>query len=106
MRITNNHSETGGGNILSFGQLWQRYFAYWPLFILLFVVAAAGAWAYLFITPPQYLSDAKILINDEKKGSEDSKSVEAFSTLDPKKIIENETEVVQSRTLIDEVVKE
>lgn len=106
MYITNKQSETGGGNILSFGQLWQRYFAYWPLFILLFAVAAAGAWVYLFVTPPQYLSDAKILINDEKKGSEDSKSVEAFSSLDPKKIIENETEVVQSRTLIDAVVKE
>jgi len=106
MYISNKNAETGGGNILSFGQLWQKYFAYWPLFIVLFVIAGACAWAYIKITPPQYLSDAKILINDEKKGSEDSKTAEDFSTLNPKKIIENETEVVQSRTLIDEVVKE
>jgi len=99
-------AEASNSNILSFSQLWLRYFAYWPLFVLLLVVAAAAAWLYLWHTPPMYESEAKILINDEKKGSEDSKSVEAFTLLDPKKIIENETEVVQSRTLVDKVVKD
>ncbi len=104
MHITNKTPEASNVNILSLGQLWLRYFAYWPLFIVLGVLALAAAWVYTQYTPPQYQSDAKILINDEKKGSEDSKSVESFALFDPKKIIENETEVVQSRTLIDRVV--
>ncbi|MEO6000841.1 MAG: polysaccharide biosynthesis tyrosine autokinase [Chitinophagaceae bacterium] len=90
---------------LSIKQLWVRYVAYWPLFVLFFVISVAGGWLYLHYTVPMYQSSAKILIKDEKKGSEDSKTEESFNSLSSKKIIENEMEVIQSSSLINEVVK-
>jgi capsular exopolysaccharide synthesis family protein len=54
---------------------------------------------------PLYEANARILIKDEKKGAEDSKAFEALNLLTTKKIIENEQEVIQSRTLINWVVK-
>ncbi|HZG25544.1 MAG TPA: polysaccharide biosynthesis tyrosine autokinase, partial [Chitinophagaceae bacterium] len=84
---------------------WLRYAGYWPLFAILFLLSIAGGWVYLHYTVPMYQSSAKILIKDEKKGAEDSKAVEEFNSLSSKKIIENEIEVIQSATLISEVVK-
>jgi len=97
--------ENSKGKILSFKQLWVRYVAYWPLFIALFVLAVIASWLYLRYTIPLYQASAKILIKDEKKGSEDSKALESFNTLSSKKIIENEMEVIQSSSLINDVVK-
>ncbi len=92
-------------NVFNIKHIWARYIAYWPLFALLVVLAVAGGWIYLRYAIPMYQSSAKILIKDEKKGSEDSKTVESFNTLSSKKIIENEMEVIQSSSLISEVVK-
>jgi len=86
------------------GQLIFKYLPYWPLFLLLTAAALLGSWIYLRYTTPMYESSARILIKDEKKGTEDSKALEEFNLLSTKKIIENETEVIQSRTLLDEVV--
>ncbi len=87
--------ESSKGKVLSIKQLWVRYVAYWPMFLILFVLALAGGWLYLRYTIPLYQASAKILIKDEKKGSEDSKALESFNTLSSKKIIENEMEVIQ-----------
>jgi len=104
MEITNK-IENSKGKVLSIKQLWVRYIAYWPMFIVLFVLAIIGGWIYLRYTIPLYQASAKILIKDEKKGSEDSKTLESFNTLSSKKIIENEMEVIQSSSLINDVVK-
>jgi capsular exopolysaccharide synthesis family protein len=93
-------------NIVTVNQLWQRYISYWPLFIVLILIAVGCAKFYTWYAIPVYESNARILINDEKKGAEDSKEREVFNTLNNKKIIENEMEVVQSRTLIDNVAKQ
>lgn len=82
-----------------------RYLPYWPLFLLLVLVAVSGAWFYLKFTVPAYETNARILIKDEKKGSEDSKTLESLDLISPKKIIDNEMEVIQSKTLLNEVVK-
>lgn len=86
------------------GQIVFKYLPYWPLFLLLTAAAVIGSWLYLRYTTPLYESSARILIKDEKKGTEDSKALEEFNILSTKKIIENETEVIQSRTLLSEVV--
>lgn len=87
------------------GKLIFRYLPYWPLFAVLFIVFISGAWAYLQYATPLYETNARVLIKDEKKGAEESKTVESLDALSSKKIIENEIEVIQSRTLIDQVVK-
>ena len=106
MNIMKTHkriSEDKETNVLS--QVIFRYVPYWPLFAVLCVVAFAGSWLYLRYVTPLYESTARVLIKDERKGAEDTKAVEELNLLSTKKIIENEMEVIQSRTLIHEVVK-
>jgi hypothetical protein len=69
-------------------------------------VAIAGvfAWSYIkYFAVPAYKSTATILVKDEKKGVEDSKTIEALNTVGSKKIVENEVEVISSRQLIKQV---
>lgn len=77
---------------------------YWPLFVGLIGVFVLAGWLYLQVASPQYETHARILIKDEKKGSEEAKALEQFDLLSPKKSVDNELEVIQSKTLITQVV--
>ncbi|WP_119080300.1 GumC family protein [Chitinophaga alhagiae] len=83
-----------------------RYLRYWPLFILAVIVALACAYVYLRYATPVYKISATLLVKDEAKdlGGEDN----ILSTLDlfgSKKNIENEIQILTSRTLIRDVIK-
>ena len=88
-----------------FTQIIASYLAYWPLFVILLIISFASAFLYLRYTAPVYQAAAKLIIKDEKKGESDSKGVESIDIINTKKIIENEIEVLQSRVLINNVVK-
>ncbi|MGZ8549556.1 MAG: GumC family protein, partial [Chitinophagaceae bacterium] len=100
---TSETTQNSEQNILS--QVWSRYFPYWPLFVALVVVCGAAAWIYLKMKAPLYEATASILIKDEKKGSDDSKMIESLNLISTKKIVENEIEVLKSRSLMGEVVE-
>lgn len=85
------------------GNLLFRYLPYWPLFLLLFMLAGLGAWLYLRFTTPLYQSSARLLIKDERKGTENTRALEDLNLISTKKIIENEVEVIQSRPLLTDV---
>lgn len=89
-----------------FIQLITRYVFYWPLFLFLTITFASAAYVYIRYATPKYEANATIIIKDEKKGIEDSKAMEALNTINTKKIIENEIEVLQSRAIMNKVVKE
>ena len=82
-----------------------KYIPYWPIFILFLILCLAGAWLYLRITPPQYEITASIMLKDEKKGAADGQTINQLNLLTEKRIVENEIEIFQSRTLMEEVVK-
>ena len=82
-----------------------RFFPYWPLFGLLIAVAFTAALFYLRWAPPAYETTADLLIKDEKKGSDDGKMLESLNIFTTKKIVEDEIEVLQSQTLMKEVVR-
>lgn len=87
-------------------QLVSKYMPYWPLFLLFGALAVAGAWVYMrYYTTPLYQATARLIIKDEKKGNENSKLTESLDLISSKKLVENEIEVIQSRTLMTEVVK-
>ena len=86
-------------------QITSKYLPYWPMFILAVILAGGAAFFYLRYTVPIYEATASILIKDEKKGNEDSKMVESLDLISSKKIVENEIEVIQSRSLMEDVVK-
>jgi capsular exopolysaccharide synthesis family protein len=87
-------------------QLWFKYFPYWPVFLILLALSIVWAKYSLKKATPLYESKATILIKDEKKGIDDNKLIQEINQLSSKKIIENEIEVLQSRELMDEVVKD
>ena len=66
----------------------------------------AGAWLYLRYTLPEYKTTATLLIKDDKKSSAGTADpLESFDMFGSKKNVENEVEVLQSKTLMQEVVK-
>lgn len=89
-----------------FHQLWLKYLAYWPWFLTFFLLAIAGAWLYLYYAPPVYAATTRVLIKDENKGAEDSKEIEFLKITNSKKLIENESEVIASKSLIHLVVNQ
>ena len=92
-------SETNVIDLFSF-----RYLPYWPLFMCMFLLAFAGAWAWIQFTQPMYKATATIMIKDEKKGVDDSELLDALNIYSSSKIVENEIEVLQSRAIMNEVV--
>jgi tyrosine-protein kinase Etk/Wzc len=88
-----------------FQLLMFRYFPYWPLFAALSVVMLVIAWAYLQIANPVYEATATLIIKDERKGVENARMVESLNVYTSKKIVENEVEVIKSKTLMRETVK-
>lgn len=105
MQVTHKSGLEMENKTTGINQLWNRYVSYWPWFVFLLLLAVGGAFLYLRYAIPQYESTARLLIKDEKKGVEDSKGLESLNLISTKKILENEMEVLQSRTLVKEVVK-
>jgi tyrosine-protein kinase Etk/Wzc len=90
----------------SMGNFIFKLMPYWPLFLVLFLVATACAWVYLQITTPVYEITARILIRDDKKNNDDTKTLSSLDIVSPKKSIDNEIEVIQSKDLINHVVND
>jgi tyrosine-protein kinase Etk/Wzc len=84
----------------------HKLIPYWPLFAGLVVIMLATGWLYLQMATPKYESHARILIKDEKKGSEESEELQAMDLLTPKTSSDNEIEVIKSNTLINKVVRD
>ena len=86
-------------------QFVSKYLPYWPLFLLAILIGVCVAYAYLRYATPIYEATATLIIKDEKKGNEESKLVESLDQISSKKIVENEIEIIQSRKLMENVVK-
>ena len=86
-----------------------RYLIHWPWFVVSVIVCVAVAWGYLRLTTPIYNVSATVLIKDEKKGGGANMSSELEKMgmngfVSSSSNIENEIEVLTSRTLAREVV--
>ena len=86
-------------------QVTSRYLPYWPIFLLAIAVAIGISILYLRYKIPIYEANASILIKDERKGNED-KLTESLDLVSSKKTIENEVEIMKSRNLMVEAVKQ
>lgn len=87
-------------------QMLSKFLPFWPLFIILGILSLVGAYVYLRYTTPIYEAAATLIIKDERRGNgEDSKLIDQLNLIESKKSIENEIEVLQSRSLMEKVVK-
>jgi tyrosine-protein kinase Etk/Wzc len=103
MESVNQNVEERGEDLFHF--LLFRFFPYWPLFLFLFGVSGLAGWLYIKNSVPMYQAYATIMLKDEKKGVDDAEMLEALNIYTTKKIVENEVEVLRSRTLMLKVVK-
>ena len=90
-------------NILA--QITHRYMPFWPVFVIFTTISLFIAFLYLRSQTKIYVASAKVLLKDPQKGSGDSKVLDALNIFSEKKIVENEIIVLQSSSLMEEVVK-
>ncbi len=99
-RANDEEKEDGGAQ-----QMLSKYLPYWPLFIVAVLLALAAAYVYLRYATPIYEASATMIIKDNDKGNEDATIVSEINRLSTKKKVENEMQVMQSRVLMETVVK-
>ena len=92
---------------------WQatlfKYVIRWPWFIASVFLCMACAWFYLKTITPVYNINASIIIKDDKKGGNSGGDLSAFENLgfiSSAKNIDNEIEILRSKSLIKDVVSE
>lgn len=100
---THSISETTDSEDLSLAEIFDKYTPYWPWFILLVIVFLSGAWIYLRYKSPVYETTASILIKDDSKGVSSIDPLQAFDLFSSNKSVDNEVEILQSKTLMQEV---
>ncbi|GAB3893306.1 GumC family protein [Spirosoma agri] len=83
-----------------------RYIQHWYWFLLSVGVLLAIAFVYLRYQQPIYRSQASLLVKDEKKGLDSESMLKELEIFAPKKVVENEIEVLKSYTLMGRVVKQ
>ncbi len=86
-------------------QALSKYVPYWPLFVLVSLLALVGAYTYLRYVTPVFEASATMIIKDGNKGNEESKIEKSLDAMSRQKTVENEVEVLKSRVLMEEVVK-
>ncbi len=89
-------------------ELIYRYLKNWKWFLLSIIVCVGLGYTYLSYQVPQYEASAKILIKDEKNGGsiiDESSVFEDLGLLKGGKNIDNEIEVLKSRSLMISAVK-
>ncbi|MDP1817352.1 MAG: polysaccharide biosynthesis tyrosine autokinase [Leadbetterella sp.] len=94
-------------NPTNFREIIFRYIAIWPWFILTLGITLATAYTYLRFTTPVYEVKASLLIKDEKKGGQQQTSqiLEELNLSGNNKLVENEIEILKSRTLTEKVIE-
>ncbi len=91
---------------LSIVDLLVRYLFHWRLFLVSIVVCILAAFAYLRYATPEYKVSSKVVIKDEKKGQVgmDVTAFQDLGIMSANENLENELEVLRSRSLLREVM--
>lgn len=86
-----------------------KYIIRWPWFVGSILLCLLIAWLYLRYTTPVYNISATIIIKDDQKGGSAGNDLSAFEDLgivSSSKNIDNEIEILRSKSLIQDVVDE
>lgn len=85
-------------------KIFFSYLRYWYWFVICIGLSLTGAYFYLRNTVPIYNISSVLLIKDEKKGIGGNDMLKELEMFSGNKIVENEMEVLKSRTLVTKVV--
>lgn len=89
-------------------EVFFKYLIRWPWFVASVVVCLGIAALYLRYTTPVYNITASVIIKDDKKGGSigGMSALEDFGLVSSSKNIDNEIEIIRSKSLIKDVVTE
>ena len=92
-------------------ELLFKYLIHWPWFVGAVVACLIAAWVYLYISTPVYNISATVLIKDDKKGGSAGmlsglESLGLDGMVSSSQNIDNEIEVLRSKTIAKEVVED
>ena len=103
----NNMSELDEEKV-NYQELLFKYIIHWPWFIASVLACLVGAWVYLHFQTSVYQVSASIMIKDDKKGgsagSADLENLGLGGMITSTQSIDNEIEVLRSKTILKEVV--
>ena len=94
---------------IDFHAMLFRYIIRWPWFVASIILCLAGAWLHLRQTTPVYNISASVVIKDDKKGGNSGgnlTALEGLGLVSSVSNIDNEIEILRSKTLIKHVVSE
>lgn len=106
----NEAQESKEGNI-DVKELLFKYLIHWPWFVGAVVACLIAAWVYLYMSTPVYTISATVLIKDDKKGGSAGmlsglESLGLDGMVSSSQNIDNEIEVLHSKTIAKEVVED
>ena len=92
-------------------ELLFKYLIHWPWFVGAVIACLIAAWAYLYMSTPVYNISATVLIKDDKKGGSAGmlsglESLGLDGMVSSSQNIDNEIEVLRSKTIVKEVVED
>ena len=92
-------------------ELLFKYLIHWPWFVGAVVVCLIAAWVYLYMSTHVYNISATVLIKDDKKGGSAGmlsglESLGLDGMISSSQNIDNEIEVLRSKTIVKEVVED
>ena len=101
--------ETGSGSRLNFATIYAMLVLNWQYFLFSLIIFVCGALLYLRYTEPTYKVSARLLIKDQDKKRNANQMLSNMMDLGimtNSSGIDNEVEVLQSRVLLRDVVKD
>ena len=102
--------ESGGSSQFSFQNIFAMLVLHWNWFLLSLIICVCGALIYLRYATPVYQVSAKMLIKDEDSRRRSSNQIlsnmQEFGFMSNSAGIENEMEILQSRILARDAVKD
>ena len=107
--LTNEKLREADDKEIDIQELLFKYLIHWPWFVGAVIVCLISAYIYLYVATPVYNISATVLIKDDKKGGS-SNNVAGLDELGlsglitSSQSIDNEIEVLRSKTLVKEVV--
>ena len=92
-------------------ELLFKYLIHWPWFVGAVIACLITAWVYLYTSTPVYNISATVLIKDDKKGGSAGmlsglESLGLDGMISSSQNIDNEIEVLRSKTIVKEVVED
>lgn len=108
--LYNNNMGEQDEEKINYQELLFKYIIHWPWFVASILVCLIGAWCYLHFQTPVYRVSASIMIKDDKKGGgSNTADLESFGLggmITSTQNIDNEIEVLRSKTILKEVVND